>query len=69
MKRLLMALLLCGGCFCDNTPAAPDAGPLTCNEIQANCGIWGTPGHVIDCGTCPMTQTCSADGTCVPVTP
>jgi len=68
MKRVLLLIVisLSSACFCDSSPPAePDAAPLTCNDLAVQCGLWGTPGNRLDCGTCLVTQYCSIDGFCV----
>jgi hypothetical protein len=48
------------------TLTLPEAGcvPSTCSELNANCGPTTDPkcGGVVQCGTCPMGQTCGATG-------
>jgi hypothetical protein len=73
----------CGGGGAPGVCGAPDAGacmPLTCGVQNIACGPAGDGcGNAIDCGPCPMGQTCGGGGvlgqcgapdggSCVPLT-
>jgi hypothetical protein len=63
---------------CVGPPAGGTCAPKTCAQLGYNCGLSGTgcaDGVVLDCGSCPMGQTCGGGGagvcgtsTCTPLT-
>jgi hypothetical protein len=72
LEFMLFDLASCVG------PATGSCTPQTCTQLGYNCGQSGDgcdDGVVLDCGTCPMGQTCGGGGsgvcgmnTCTPLT-
>jgi hypothetical protein len=67
MKKVLMLTGVLSLAGCGDFSARPTCIPSSCSDSGLECGQWSDDGcgNPIDCGSCPGSDTCRADGKCV----